>query len=331
MIMNSLRSPICSRQSALGNRQWLWLLLPCLGSGCAHPARQPAPVDQAVAFLSQEVPAWSVENGCYSCHHNGVAAQALLAAARAGYPVRPATLSDTLAWVAKPAQWDKNQGDPGFSDQRLANLQFAATLLAATAAGRPPEAGALAAAAKRVAADQNPSGSWEIEPANPIGSPTTYGTALATVVGLTILERAGRADAVADKTLRWLMERPLGNVPTAASMLLATRSESYQGPQPPSDSLAFLLQAQHSDGGWGPYLDAPSEPFDTALALLALATFGSRPAVERSIDRGRAFLQAAQLPDGSWRPLTPARGGESYAQHVATTGWATLALLETAP
>ncbi|MFO1532763.1 MAG: ArsA-related P-loop ATPase, partial [Thermoplasmatota archaeon] len=50
--------------------------------------------------LAREVPRWSAENHCYSCHHNGDAARALYAAARAGRSallVAPTGAGKTLA------------------------------------------------------------------------------------------------------------------------------------------------------------------------------------------------------------------------------------------
>jgi hypothetical protein len=47
------------------------------------------------------------------------------------------------------------------------------------------------------------------------------------------------------------------------------------------------------------------------------------------IQRGRAFLLAQQNTDGSWPATTRPSGGDSYAQMMSTTGWATLAVLET--
>jgi hypothetical protein len=95
------------------------------------------------------------------------------------------------------------------------------------------------------------------------------------------------------------------------------------------ESLAFLRRAQTSDGGWGPYADSPPEAFDTALALLALAEFRKETGVPEMIQRGREFLRATQLPDGSWPATTRPSGGQSYAQQMSTTAWATLALLAT--
>ena len=50
---------------------------------------------RAVAFLSHEVPAWSRDNGCFSCHNNGDAARALFVAAAHGHKVAPDVLQET--------------------------------------------------------------------------------------------------------------------------------------------------------------------------------------------------------------------------------------------
>src|SRR5688572_29153432 len=77
---------------------------------------------KAVEFLKREVPAWSKNNGCFSCHNNGDAARALYRASQQEYRISVDVLADTTAWLAEPQLWDKNEGDPGSSDKRLANL-----------------------------------------------------------------------------------------------------------------------------------------------------------------------------------------------------------------
>ena len=87
-----------------------------------------SPEQRAVEYLTQEVPRWQRENHCYSCHNNGDAARALFAARRAGYAFADDVLSDTVRWLRQPGEWDNNHGNPGFSDTRLARIQFAAAL-----------------------------------------------------------------------------------------------------------------------------------------------------------------------------------------------------------
>ncbi|MBC8001510.1 MAG: hypothetical protein H7X97_02885, partial [Opitutaceae bacterium] len=267
--------------------------------------------DKAVAFLTREVPAWSRENGCFSCHNNGDAARALLAATRHGHNISVPTLADTMAWVSRSEKWAHNQGDPGFSDQRLANLQFATALLAAIETGFTKDREALLSASRLVATDQDPDGAWNIERQNPVGSPATWGTTLATRMAVRILRAADatRHRAAILKAEQWLrLARPV-NVPVAAVLLMASSdathalSAGHQG-----ECLALIRRAQTSDGGWGPYVDSPAESFDTALVLLALAESRSEPGVVEMIRRGRAFLVAEQFSDGSWPATTRPSG-----------------------
>jgi hypothetical protein len=53
--------------------------------------------------------------------------------------------------------------------------------------------------------------------------------------------------------------------------------------------------------------------------------------IENLTTQGRAYLIRAQLPAGGWPETTRPSGFQSYAQHISTSGWATLALLKTRP
>jgi hypothetical protein len=342
-----------------------WIILIALASaGCVTDIdrRDPAAVAEAraVEFLKREVPAWSRDNGCFSCHNNGDAARALFAAKRKGYRVPARVLADTTAWVTQPNRWEHTKGDPGFSDKRLANIQFSASLLTAFGAGQVKDRQPLQAAAHKVAADQGADGAWSIEPQNAVGSPATYGTTLATYMALRTLEDARAPDTheAIRKADAWLRRARPSNVLAAATLLLAETRENSQGQlkphpahEPPltltggeggrspgegaisgfmvQECLNLIQRAQTRDGGWGPYADSPPEPFDTAVVLLALQELRRAPNVNEMIQRGREFLAAQQLSDGSWPATTRPPGGDSYAQRVSTTGWATLALLGT--
>jgi len=278
---------------------------------------------RALQLLSREVPAWSAENACFSCHNNGDAARALMLAARLGHKTPKSSLADTAAWLSRPATWDDNKGDPGFSDHRLANLQFALALVTATDHGLLDEPSAVQEAARRVARDQAADGSWPIDPHNRAGSPATYGSALATALAIRILRTLPtELEPARQRAFKWLSGEPVGAVPSAAGMLFAKITARE------TEAVDYLHRTQNGDGGWGPYPDSPSEAFDTALALLALAEVDSAPS-KSAILRGRQFLVAWQNPDGSWPATTRPSGGESYAQQMSTTGWATLALLKT--
>ena len=89
------------------------------------------------------------------------------------------------------SSWDKNKGDPGSSDERLANLQFALALLTALQTGHVIDKKPLQVAARRVAADQHPSGAWLIDSGTAVGSPATYGSTLATAMACRVLKASG--------------------------------------------------------------------------------------------------------------------------------------------
>jgi hypothetical protein len=275
------------------------------------------PEQRAVDYLARETPRWSKENGCYSCHNNGDAARALYAAAKRGYNVPAVALADTTKWLLQPAEWDTNRGNPGFSDKKLARIQFAAALVEAGETGD-----ALTRAAESLLPDQEADGSWKVD-VGAVGSPATYGTALATYMARRTLE-AAYADRFAGALInanRWfLASRPRSTLELAAVLLALPGAEPLA-----QRSLNTLLAAQSADGGWGPYPAAPTEPFDTAVALLALQKANE----SKGIARGRAYLIAQQQSDGGWIETTRPPGGHSYAQHISTCGWAALALIST--
>ena len=104
-------------------------------------------------------------------------------------------------------------------------------------------------------------------------------------------------------------------------------------------ALTTIARGQSPSGGWGPYTTVAPQVFDTALVLVALADLrgGGAPlqsvftadALTAALDRGRAYLLAQQIDDGSWPETTRPANQESYAQRISTTGWALLALLAT--
>jgi len=306
------------------------LIAVSLLAGCAAP--RPPVTDgvmaeqKAIPFLEREVPAWSKLNGCFSCHNNGDGARALYLAVEKRHRVAPSALTATTIWLSAPNSWDHNKGDPGFSDLRLANVEFGASLSSAIDANVIQSRAALVQAAARIAADQDESGAWPIDRGNPVGSPATYGTPLATYLAMRTLTEAGGYTQHIARAKSFLRTVSLNNTSAAATILLAFASdEETQSKQ----ALEFLLRAQTTEGGWGPYRDTGPEVFDTALALLALNGSSSNPNVKASIGRGRAFLLREQLPDGSWPATTRPAGGQSYAQQVSTTAWALIALLQT--
>ncbi|MFN7932891.1 MAG: prenyltransferase/squalene oxidase repeat-containing protein [Bryobacteraceae bacterium] len=279
--------------------RWVLMLASCSLAWAQDPV-----VSRALDYLSREVPAWKKKNGCFSCHNNGDAARALMLGGR-----REA-LTETLAWLEKPEGWDHQQADAEFRDKDLARVQFAFALTEAVERGFAPRGRALTDAAAMLAKMQAADGGWAVDKDANVGSPATYGSALATYAAIRVLKAAGGHEERVRQAEAWLAGLKASSTPDLAAKVLALRR---------AEDVAKLQAMQNPDGGWGPYRASPSEVFDTALAMLAL------PGVER----GKAWLVKNQLPDGGWEGTTRPSGNISYAQHISTTGWATLALLQT--
>lgn len=153
-----------------------------LNQGIIVNAEQAGAESRTLSYLSREVPRWGRENHCFSCHNNGDAARALYQAVRLGESVPDAALKETTDWLEHPDRWEHNGGEGPFSDKVLARLQFAAALADAVDSGRSKDREALRRAAALVVGDQNADGSWRVDAEGNVGSPATYGPALATVM-----------------------------------------------------------------------------------------------------------------------------------------------------
>jgi hypothetical protein len=261
--------------------------------------------------------------------------RALMAAGNRGHQVQPA-IADSLNWLSTPERWEHNAGGEGGGDDKvLARIQFATATTAAAAAARVPS-GTLARAAALIAADQQQDGSWRLDGSDSIGSPATYGTALASAFARRTLVRSGiqsYRDAVT-RASSWLSALTVENTPDAAAIVLAAADAPGITPASRQRALEFLMKTQGRDGGWGPYATSPPENFDTGIAVIALTTITDargegidHAAVRSAIDRGRDYLRREQLSDGSWMETTRPARQQSYAQRISTTAWVLLALL----
>lgn len=286
---------------------------------------------RALAFLSQEVPAWSVENKCFSCHNNGDGARALYTARRLGRKIDDKALASTSDWLSRPQDWKNNHGDPAFSDKALANLQFTMALAAATEAGATKTA-VLSTAANMIAAAQQADGSWKIEGPDVIGSPVTWGRALTTSLARRVLAQSDPRHFAQEisRADQWLRTAKVEAVLDAGAVLMGLE-QALDDPavERRKRCLAIIRKGESETTGWGPYVISPPEPFDTAVVLLGLSSAPRTMETVMWIDRGREFLIKSQLPEGYWPETTRPPNANSYSQRLSTTGWATQALLIT--
>jgi hypothetical protein len=298
-----------------------------------------ATIARGVGYLVKEVPKWKAEHPCYSCHNNGDATRALLVAGANGYDIG-ASLDDTLAFLKQPATWDQNKAPEGVDDKALARVQFASALAVAERHGKAASTD-LQAAAKLLVADQKADGSWTLDDSQSLGSPTTYGPILATWSARSTLIASGMQPdffsiVQADRWVRGLA--PESVLDAAGTVLALDLSSDVMAENLRRNCLSILRQGQSADtGGWGPYVTAAPQVFDTAIAVLALSSLEAEPRLARSAYRpeqlkeaiasGKKFLASQQKPDGSWPETTRPANQESYAQRISTTAWAMLALL----
>ena len=132
-------------------------------------------------------------------------------------------------------------------------------------------------AGRLLVADQKRDGSWQLDTSQSLGSPTTYGTAVATWSARMTLAAAGGeefAPAVAQADA-WLRAHAVATVLDAAAVVLGLERASDERARPNViDALSTLEAGQAPGGGWGPYVTAAPQVFDTALVLLALREVG---------------------------------------------------------
>ncbi len=315
----------------------------------AQLAKGPTAVDKAdpyavaiakgVDYLKVEVPKWKAGHPCYSCHNNGDATRALLVAGAKGYDIG-ASLDDTLAFLKQPSQWDQNKAPSGFDDKTLAKIQFASALAVAERHGKAASSD-LEAAAKLLVAEQHANGSWELDSSQSLGSPATYGTLIATWSARATLIASGMQPdnftiVQTDKFIRGLT--PENVLEASATVLALELSSDVMAENLRRNCLSILRTGQSPEGGWGPYVTAAPQVFDTALAVLALSSLKAEPRLARSAYRpeqldeaiasGKKYLVSQQKADGSWPETTRPANQESYAQRISTTGWALLALMQ---
>jgi hypothetical protein len=253
-----------------------------------------AAIAKGVDYLKVEVPKWRVEHPCYSCHNNGDATRALLVAASKGFDIGT-SLDDTLAFLKQPSKWDQNKAPSGFDDKTLAKIQFASALAVAERHGKAASAD-LEAAAKLLVADQQPDGSWQLDSSQSLGSPATYGTIIANVVGALVAHSRPACSRTnfTDRPGRQVDPRSHAeNVLDASATILALELSSDCRWRKTFAAVASASFATASrPRGMGPYVTAAPQVFDTAMAVLALSSLETRARLARSAYRLEELQEA---------------------------------------
>lgn len=337
---NARRSTTSWKRHAVSYVSGLWVTALLCGTRLAA-GEEPgsAGARRAVAFLVNEVPAWPQQNDCFSCHNNGDGFRVLTIARDRGWNVPAEALSATRAWLLHPDRWETTGGNADYGDRELINIQFSAALSSEldgpTGSGQSEQAReALLRVAPTIVELQSPDGSWAFEAEGTIGSPIGYGRPLMTVVARSVLRRAGEAEYASSiqRAGEWLRQLQPRNVLDSGAVLWGlAKEDDVKSVASVALRLETIRQGQSRRGGWGPYVTAPPEPFDTAIVLLGLSSLPPTEETLRMIAAGREYLFSTQLASGGWPATTRPAGHESYPQMISTSAWATLALVMTEP
>ncbi len=294
-------------------------------------------MERAYSYLASEEAFWRENNQCFSCHNQGIGLWALWLSGAAVERPKFDVPESLIQWLGQPNRWRTVQ-DPGGGDERLADLHFGRVALL----GHERKLLALEPhiqeqIARRVAAHLKDH-RWPADRTSSLASPLSLGPAWGTLLACSVLEAvdAERWSEQIKSSHRSILTLNPQNVPDAAARwVVAVRRREEAALMTSWD---FLRRSQNSDGGWGPFPNRPSEPFDTALVLIAFSGTTNyidqtipdiRVSIDTRVRQAHAFLLARQESTGAWPATTRPAGLESYPLKIATTAWVVEALWRT--
>jgi hypothetical protein len=325
-----------------------------VAAGATRPAAAPvaAPptvrdaVTRSVRIMQRGIDGFFGDHICGACHHHPMVQRVVALASKRGIAFDRAMADRVTAWFAEQDREFATKLLPGLTDEAAlvtASMENGGDAAYGTAEFLTAhiESGVrtndLETQAAAIARMQRADGHWETGPLRGIfeGSKIAV-TATASRVLATYapdpkrLERARRF--IVQARPRTTFERAYrlsGLVWTGAS------------PKFVAEAVAELRGLQRTDGSWS-YLHGagPGDVPTTAIALVALHREGGMSVDDPIYRRGVAYLLRTQQSDGSWLvhsrapPFQPPMEtgfphGKFQIVSFASTGWATLALLDT--
>lgn len=239
-------------------------------------------------------------------------------------------MRELLSWLNQPDEWLKSTSEGVGESPILTYIQFG------TARAEAVNAGIMFPAPKvetkifqKLVSTQSEAGFWHLEPEGNVGSPGTYGNALASYQAISLLKSAPSKiyGSTIQRCYHWAAGfEPKATIDVAAIALILSDADSAPWKQRSKTWRLHLLKSQNQDGGWGPFPNRFSEVFDTAIASIALSQRSHIDENRDHLKQARTFLIGTQEEDGGWPETTRPTGGVSYAQHISTTSWALIAL-----
>ena len=257
---------------------------------------------RALTPLVATAESWPDKRKCFSCHHQALVVQAMVAARDHGVPLDATAGQDVIRrGLVMLHDLDRavqatRQIDP--------SLDSGSLLLAAALAGIPAN-GSTTAYAKLIAARQKSDGRWITIDSRPPQSwsevTATFVSAAAVAAYLPDARSAERDERLA-RARSWLLHVPVRDTEDRAARIFGLKATGA-----PATVLGpfarELTGQQRADGGWAQTATRQSDAYATGEALVALRRAGVDPA-DPAYQRGLRFLLQTQLPDGTWRVET---------------------------
>jgi ankyrin repeat protein len=284
---------------------------------------------------------------CVSCHNNSLAAMAVAAARKSGYPVDEKTAAQQVRANVFGLEKLRDILHQGFFvpvGDVFGPIVVSYILVGLDAEHYKPDLNT-DTVAMYLKSHQSPDGQWAFPIADtrpPLCSDYIGQTALSMRALQLYAPKTDKAayDQSIQLAATWMAKvRSRNNDDRGWRLLgLAWAAKDKEATQ---KALQEVLAAQRSDGGWSDIESMDSTVYATGKALYALQTAGV-PASDTAYARGVAYLLRTQQADGSWYTRTRAMAFQPYFdagfphgfdQWISAAGssWATLALLPARP
>lgn len=304
------------------------------------PARVGA--TRALPLLAKAAAGHAEQKTCFACHNQALPLMAHRAAVGRGFAASTdlfkAQAEHVAAFVgANRERYLKGQGTGGAADTA------GYLLFTLEQAGYPADekTAAVVEYLLQVQADRD---HWKTTSNRPPTEASTFATTALAVRALkkwATPEQAERADKRVAAARGWLLKARPADTEDRVFRLFGLKAAGADE-RDVAAAAWEVLRTQRADGGWGQLDAMPSDAYATGTALVALHQAGGLATDHPVFSRGVAFLTKAQLVDGSWHVRSRSKPFQPYYESgfphekdqfisAAATGWATTALVLTAP
>jgi N-acyl-D-amino-acid deacylase len=321
---------------------WVGALLGGVGVLGAMPPEEAArtAVERALPLLERSA-AQSLErrNRCFTCHHQGLPAMALMMARQRGFRVDGRLLENLVGFTAASLERNR-EGYLAGKGQGGQALTAGYALWTLETTGRERDALTGAVASYLLGRDEERA-HWDVEVIRPPAEESRFAVSYVALRGARAYagaELAERAEARTARVLAWARATPPGTTEDVVfrGRLLALAGGTAEEVAAARDA---IRAAQRTDGGWGQLPERPSDAYATATALAAWRDTGG--ARDETWARGIGWLAEHQEEDGSWHVASRCKPVQAYYESgyphgkdqflsILAAGWAVLVLAEAA-